>query len=163
MDNLLGFKSNLPFLLSKSNHNGIHIGLMHWYYYQAWTEGGWLTDWPGGHFKRIWQEYEYFWGGFSLVPPKWLFQETSKNCTSTIHNLSYSLAQKHALTWNDCFDICRDSITMCACLLRWVSLIHFHSAGDGHTSTTLTCCSYVVMLRFIIHHCSKATTPQRSC
>lgn len=47
-----GFKTNLPFLLSKSNHNGIHIGLMHWYDdSRRWTEGGWFTEWQGEYLQ----------------------------------------------------------------------------------------------------------------
>lgn len=47
-----GFTTNLPFLLSKSNHNGIHIGLMHWYDdFKGWTEGGEFTEWPGEYLQ----------------------------------------------------------------------------------------------------------------
>lgn len=47
-----GFKTNLPFLLSKSNHNGIHIGLMHRYDdFKGWTEGERFTEWPGEYLQ----------------------------------------------------------------------------------------------------------------
>ena len=36
-----GFRTNLPFLLSKSNHNGIHIGLMHRYHDSKAQPGCW--------------------------------------------------------------------------------------------------------------------------
>lgn len=41
-----GFTTNLPFLLSKWNHKGIHIGLMCWNYdFKGWAE------WPGEYLQ----------------------------------------------------------------------------------------------------------------
>lgn len=85
-----GFKTNLPFLLSKPNHNGIHIGLIHWYDdFKAWTEWGQFTEFTPA---RIWQKYDITtrWNAaFSLDNPNGdcLLQESNTNCFITAYNL----------------------------------------------------------------------------
>lgn len=69
---LVGFTTNLPFLLSKWNHNGIHIGLMYQYDdFKGWTGGGKrFTDGWGGSLQGFANDITrfffvvVFWGGW---------------------------------------------------------------------------------------------------
>lgn len=115
---LTGFRTNLPFLLPKLNHNGTHIGLMWWFWkhrHNSASQGYKRTNQKGSakilcnneiFYKFNWQSSNLVWwySGPNIVTSFWCLALLNCHVVNT---------QRQG-----CFNNCSCSITLFFCLWR---------------------------------------------